>query len=418
MEIRRESFLCIVPELFKNSIECIPTFVFLYFVMKLNIVLSIIIVIITTMLSIIITFLSWYKKIYYIEDDILYYSKGVFSKKELKTPIKNIKAVDTKQNLKQRIFKLKTIVIDFGGTSEIADLSITLKEKEANKFRNILLCITENNEAELLSEEVIYNITHKDLLIFSSTKYSIFLIISGIFSLYFIFNKLDIKVIDIAMWIYSSEYMLIFLVVFIIVARLFIIFVNYIKFYDYKVIKSNNILDITYGLVNKKKCSLNLDNVYAVKINQSLFTKLLNRVSIGVSTIGYGDSDDEESIVFPCINKEDVDNIIKTLFPRFVYSDEKYRIHPKYRFRYKNSFIGYNKEVIYLSGGIFSRKVSIISMNAVEDIEYTQNIFQKKNSIFKLEVNYKSKKYGDLNRIKGISTFHYKNIKDLLVISV
>jgi putative membrane protein len=201
----------------------------------------------------------------------------------------------------------------------------------------------------------------------------------------------------------------------IVILKLVAIAFNYFKYYDFKLKKDNSKIQISYGFFTKKNYTLNLDNLHAIKIKQSIGQIIFKKSTLSISTFGYGDDKSEEAILFPHINENNVDDILNGLFPKFVYNGDKHRINKKYKFRYKYARIGYNKDILYLSGGIFKKKTSFISIYALDDICMKQLFFQKNRSYFKLKVHYKSMKAFDLRSIKGIDKSHFDELSKYLL---
>ncbi len=201
----------------------------------------------------------------------------------------------------------------------------------------------------------------------------------------------------------------------IVILKLVAIAFNYFKYYDFKLKKDNSKIQISYGFFTKKNYTLNLDNLHAIKIKQSIGQIIFKKSTLSISTFGYGDDKTEEAILFPHIDEDNIDDILNGLFPKFVYNGDKHRINKKYKFRYKYARIGYNKDILYLSGGIFKKKTSFISIDALDDICMKQLFYQRNRKYFKLKVHYKSMNTFDLRSIKGIDKSHFDELSKYLL---
>lgn len=417
-EVKRDSSLTLVGDIPTIFTESVSLGIFLWVTVKWKLS-TILFICITTFLAFsIYKIIARNKTIYYIKDNILFNHRGIFIKKQIKIPLEKIASVDISQSFKQRLLNLYELNIDRGMVDDMEDIKIILKKDEANDFRNDLLEFNarkENDCEEVLStENIIYKINFKDLFIYSLVRKPILFAITSIIGLSALLSKVDINFEDVLQYANSIKYIIIAFVVIVILIRLACIIVNLNKFYNFEISRLDNMLDIRYGFTNKKMSSLNLDNICAIKIKQSLLQRFINTSSIHVNTVGYGDNEDEESVLFPNIANKEVDKIIKDLLGRFDFVGEKYSINPRYKLKYKNSALGYNEDLIYISGGILKKSISIISIKEVDSIEYIQNLLHKRNNTFKLKLKYKSMKFGDLNKVSGLDVKHFDDLQNII----
>lgn len=417
-EVKRDSSLTLVGDIPTIFTESVSLGIFLWVTVKWKLS-TILFICITTFLAFsIYKIIARNKTIYYIKDNILFNHRGIFIKKQIKIPLEKIASVDISQSFKQRLLNLYELNIDRGMVEDMEDIKIILKKDEANDFRNDLLEFNarkENDCEEVLStENIIYKINFKDLFIYSLVRKPILFAITSIIGLSALLSKVDINFEDVLQYANSIKYIIIAFVVIVILIRLACIIVNLNKFYNFEISRLDNMLDIRYGFTNKKMSSLNLDNICAIKIKQSLLQRFINTSSIHVNTVGYGDNEDEESVLFPNIANKEIDKIIKDLLGRFDFVGEKYSINPRYKLKYKNSALGYNEDLIYISGGILKKSISIISIKEVDSIEYIQNLLHKRNNTFKLKLKYKSMKFGDLNKVSGLDVKHFDDLQNII----
>lgn len=417
-EVKRDSSLTLVGDIPTIFTESVSLGIFLWVTVKWKLS-TILFICITTFLAFsIYKIIARNKTIYYIKDNILFNHRGIFIKKQIKIPLEKIASVDISQSFKQRLLNLYELNIDRGMVEDMEDIKIILKKDEANDFRNDLLEFNarkENDCEEVLStENIIYKINFKDLFIYSLVRKPILFAITSIIGLFALLSKVDINFEDVLQYANSIKYIIIAFVVIVILIRLACIIVNLNKFYNFEISRLDNMLDIRYGFTNKKMSSLNLDNICAIKIKQSLLQRFINTSSIHVNTVGYGDNEDEESVLFPNIANKEIDKIIKDLLGRFDFVGEKYSINPRYKLKYKNSALGYNEDLIYISGGILKKSISIISIKEVDSIEYIQNLLHKRNNTFKLKLKYKSMKFGDLNKVSGLDVKHFDDLQNII----
>lgn len=428
----------------KNSIQNIrdAIFVFTFFLIFLHSKLStaILFASLDLIVSVIYSIFKWMYNTFYVNENILYYNTGVFFKKQMKIPCENIATIDTEQTFFQKIFKVKTIKIDTNSSGNDEELRLVLSDKNINEFKNSLTkydtssndvsCIndntsTDNSNNNIADENIIYSMDKNKLLKFASLKGSKVLMITIILYILKQINNKDMlndnNINYISNTIKKSPLLFILILlapIFILVLlKLISIIYYYAKFYDFKVIQNSNNLKISFGSFTKKSYNINLNNVHSVKINQNLGQQLLKTATINVSSFGYGDEDKEEAILIPHIHEYEINDLLEILFEKFIYNGEKFRISKNCKLRYKNARIGYNKNVLYLSGGILRKKINIITIECIDDITYKQYFFQRKRNLLKIVVNYKAMKTSDLNVVKGLNKKHFKDLERFLFLN-
>ncbi len=424
MNYKRNSYFVFL----KNTISTIKSFisllVFAVLFSDLDLKNIILIGCVFTVLILIYNILIWRTDVFYIKEDILYNNKGLFIKKEVKIPLKNIATVDFEETFLQRVLKVTTLKIDTFNVSDGQDLNVVLNNKDAIEFKKALI-ITDNkvlqeqitSEHIKVDEEVLYHLDKKDLLVFSTIKGSFLFMISTLLSLIALISEIGEDNINNFVESITLSTIVLFIIslVLIFILKLVAIAFNYFKYYDFKLKKDNSKIQISYGFFTKKNYTLNLDNLHAIKIKQSIGQIIFKKSTLSISTFGYGDDKTEEAILFPHIDEDNIDDILNGLFPKFVYNGDKHRINKKYKFRYKYARIGYNKDILYLSGGIFKKKISFISIDALDDIYMRQLFFKRNRPYFKLKVHYKSMKSFDLRSIKGIDKSHFDELTKYLL---
>ncbi len=193
MNYKRNSYFVFL----KNTVSSIKSFISLliFAVLFSDLPLKNIILIgcVFTVLILIYNIFLWRTDIYYIKDDILYNNKGLFIKKEVKIPLKNIATVDFEETFLQRVLEVTTLKIDTFNVSDGQDLNVVLNNKDAIEFKKALIikndeAIKQNNDAnephnDINNDNVIYNLNKKDLLVFSTIKGSFLFMISTLISL-------------------------------------------------------------------------------------------------------------------------------------------------------------------------------------------------------------------------------------------
>ena len=413
MKKNRNSKLSIILNIFSSIKELIGICISLLVITELKIKTIILIGVLLYIISIIISISTWFTNTFYLDSNVFCYKTGVFISKEKKIPLDSILAIDLEENFKHRIFGLKMLKIDTGATDNIKDIEILLRRKLAVQLRNELL--GKSLETIANEEDIAYDLDFKSLFLFAITRNRLIdLIVISIGLIGFAYqlniNNLLTKV--------DSPLIIFFIAIsFFLVIKIIIVFINMNKYYNYKIKRQDTLLEISCGFIERKVYSLDTEKVFAVKTTQNILQRIDNKVTVSVSALGYQDNDSEEAVVFPYIGNDKVYDIMKTLFPKFIYKDELYNINKKYKLKYKKYLFGYNNEVLYLCGGILNKMTNTILIDSVDEVCYKQGYLQRKYNTYKLILGYRGKKLGDLTKIKGVDKEHIKNISEKVLIN-
>ena len=358
-----------------------------------------------------ISVLTWFFTTFYLEDDTFYYKRGILIKREDKIRLDKILGVDLEESLIQRLFGLKAVKIDIGATDQISDIRIILQTNKSIQLRQRLLSQKEEIE-KIDSSTLIYHLGFKELIKFSLIKIGWFDVVLSLITLIFFTNEINLK--ETLMNLNLSITFVVLLALTLIVTIIKAIKISN-EYFDFKVRKYDHLLEISSGFINRKVYSLNTEKTCSIKTTQNIFQRMTNQVTVSISALGYQDNKENNAIIFPSIDIERANDMMKHLFPHFSISkDEIFNIHPKYKLKHRYYHFGYNKNILYLKGGLLKKKTNIICLQSIEDILYKQYSFQKKYHIAKLKVNYKGRKIGDICAIKGVDTSHIKNLIDLI----
>lgn len=412
MKTNRNSALTIIISLFSQILKSIYLGVFLLTVTDLSFKTVLILSILSYFIVVIIKVLNWLFTSYYLKEDIFYYKRGIFIKREEKIPLDKILGVDLEQSISQRIFALKTLKIDIGSSEEISDIAIILSNKKAINLRKILL--RENIKIEKdFKSDTIYSLDTKDLIKFSLSKIGLIEVIISLIALIFFTKELNLK--EKLSSVNIGVAIIILLSLIIIITILKAIKVSN-EYFDFKIKKSGDLLEISSGFINKKVYSLNTKTVFSIKTTQNILSRINNKVTVSVSALGYQDNQESSAIIFPYIDIDSANNLINNLFEAFyICQEETFNIHKKYKLKYNYYNFGYNNKVVYLKGGILKRKTNLIAIDAIEDITFKQCYFNKKYNIYKLKLDYKNKKFTDMYSIKGVDISHINNLIDIVL---
>lgn len=290
-----------------------------------------------------------YKTRFWIEDGKFIYKTGVFVLKEKELTINRIQSIDITEPLFLRIFGVCKLDIQTpaeGVSIEGIKLSqaeeirrSVYKEKVAEKEESKIVSdgdidtelLDENIEpvetTENVSEDemtLIHKMTMKELFIMAMTSGGLGIFIAGFFTFLTTFN------IDTFVTNYIEENfqkLITSMLVFTVVIALALIIFGYIigtvilliRYYDYKVFEDNEDLIITYGLLEKKRVTVNINRVQNIIIKDNILRRMIGFKSLYVTIMG--DTDEELSdgkvMVVPLIKTKLLFDIVTKFFPNY-----------------------------------------------------------------------------------------------------
>src|SRR5690606_16604341 len=94
---------------------------------------------------------------------------------------------------------------------------------------------------------------------------------------------------------------------------------TFLNYYNFTVSKQHDRLIITRGLIEKKRVTIPLNRVQAIKLAENPFQQILGLASVAVESAGGGFSgeNDKKIILFPLIAKKEVFSPLAELFPEY-----------------------------------------------------------------------------------------------------
>ncbi|WP_414047194.1 PH domain-containing protein [Macrococcus equi] len=280
---------------------------------------------------------------YWIEDDKLMMQTGVISRTVKEIYIGKIQTMDTSAGLANQllggvIMHVKTagdgIELNSISKHDAEDLSKFLNQRKAI-LQHEFVPVTAEREAEeqIIIEEkqfdTIYHLSFKDLIFMSSTSASMFTVMAIVFGAYSQVNEifnLDKYFNDLESMIAESYlFIAIALGISLLLSYFIGIFITALKYYHYTVNFDGELLNIRYGLFERKNKYIVVKNIQKVTERQSYIRKLFNKTSFLVTTTsemkGSEDSIFGVEEILPFISREEAYDLIRKLVPEYDFSD-------------------------------------------------------------------------------------------------
>lgn len=422
--------------------------------------------------------IKYFNTTFYVENDTLKVATGLFTKKKIEMPLRNITTIDLSQDILYRIFKVYKVKIDNGSqgskTTDSAEFSVALPAEEAFELKRTLSGNTEQiteETGEAIKPFITAEIADFIKLGLIQSKLQ-FLAIAGpiivaIFSLISFIANENVDNFETALenaftGAFASAFIIIAIIMLLVFPTIISIVSSLIIYYNYRVTKHTDNILVEYGFFNKRKYTLQLNKINGVVLKQNLFMQFLGFYSIEVRIIGYGDNkadgtEQTQSLLFPIAKLDKAKWIINSLLPAFD-TDFKVEKSPKraYRFYFtrplyiiailaslflfikinwlpgllvavlvilmtvsklfqiKNSGIGLAKKTLILANGGFHKDIHLLKTNTIENIAGFQSFFKKRKNITDLHIGYMAPKTFSNLVVKNVEDNSLRKLERLL----
>jgi putative membrane protein len=429
-------------------------------------------------LSLIAGVFGWWVFRYRIKDDELQIRKGVFVKNNIYMSKDRIQVIDITEGLVQRIFGLVKVEIKTaGGGTESATISAISRE-EAEALRSELRKKKEqagpdfedgydqpqDQEDDILDS---WKLSNKDLVYaaFTSGNFGLIASILGAVSgqLNEVINEETIEYLYEILPGFNNVTMIITIVVAIIVVSWTLSFLGVIFNYsDFQLQKTSKELIITSGLIERKHVTIPFDRIQAVRFVEGVIRQPFGYGMVYVESAGFNQAQKGRSIVIaPYLAADRFSKFLSDFLPE--YQEPEYDITPKpkvkFRYirrpaylillalpivwflldygwllvfllplmgllgwlRYKDAAIGFDKDFIRSRFRMISRTTAIAKRIRVQNVELSQNPFQKRKDVYSLSTTVASGAGGmsfevdDLNGDDCQRVFDWINGKNVMI---
>ena len=279
---------------------------------------------------------------YELKESEIECKRGVFFKKRSILEYSKIHAVNKKQNIFHRLFKIAVLTLDSGSsnTAHTAEILIIESEEEIDK---ILIDIkakqsSENKSASseiktsLEEKENLYTFTTKRKVVYSLlnglSTLAVILFISALIVLGYYF-VLPIAINSVTGWdgvgiLIIAIYALI--IYFIIVLLVFVIslIASIFAYYKFSVYKTDSDIEINYGFFVKSNNTFKLNRIKGVVVSQGLIQRLFGFVTVKLEVIGYSEtngsknSNESSGVLFPLCKESELEDNLQRILPEFI----------------------------------------------------------------------------------------------------
>lgn len=291
-----------------------------------------------------------YKTRYWIENDQLIMTWGIFSKNRKELNIARIQSMDTSQNIVHQILggvnlSVKTasdgIELDTVTKRQSDDLSKYIKErknilKNENSNDNVADINVEHkeeqteNEQEKVNEKedvIFYRLSVKELLKMSFTSGGILIVFAALGSLYgFLAQVMDVEALInplINQFVNLTVIMVSLGVIFVILSYIIGSLIVFVKNFRYQLTFDGELLTVKYGLLTVKKRTVPITRIQALKEEETLFRRMIGYTKISAIITSDGSFENTEELdvthvtILPFLKKQKAYKLLEEIIPQF-----------------------------------------------------------------------------------------------------
>ena len=281
--------------------------------------------------------IKWWTFVYWFEDSELRVEYGLFIKKKRYIPFDRIQNLNYKEGIFHRMFKLVQVQVETAGSKDgkpEAELTAVTKaaadevEIQMKKAKQKLPIESDiGRMAEVEEPEPASVVLHKmkipELLLLATTSSGVGVVLAGVFAVlsqFAEFIPFDLIYDELAFLVeYGFIVVMILIALALILAWGISVGLTFLNYYNFRVSKQHDRLIITRGLIEKKRVTIPLNRVQAIKLAENPFQQMLGLASVAVESAGGGFSgeNDKKIILFPLIAKKEVFTPLAELFPEY-----------------------------------------------------------------------------------------------------
>ncbi|MET3576028.1 PH domain-containing protein [Bhargavaea ullalensis] len=288
--------------------------------------------------------IKWKRFVYWFEDGELRIEHGLFVKKKRYIPFERIQSLDYTEGIFHRPFGLVKVKVETAGGSgkDQAEAELTavtraeadrvsLEIAEAKRLKRmpadggVATAGTEERVAmpELPAEEetarTVFRMGNRDIVFLSAISGRIGLIFSGMAVLLSQFSDIlpyELIFDELAAFVKFG----VFLVALVVLAVMLVGWVisvvwTFLSFYGFQVAFDGDDLFISRGLLEKKRMTVPLKRIQAVRVSENPFQKMFGYRSVKVHSAGGGEEAGAVISLFPLVKQERVHELLGELFP-------------------------------------------------------------------------------------------------------
>lgn len=294
-------------------------------------IISTVVFFLTLIVQLILYWLILKRHLFSNQEESFLIEKGLFFKRRINIPYKNIHTLSIKRRFKDIILGLSCLQIDTGTTSSfMPEANIVLDKSYAPILKQYIE--KRKTEKELTmpsplkfdktleeSSSPIYQVKWFELLLMGILKKGFLMFVLIITAIFF---GIVIPLSSFDPEINRSEFFGLILIIYfslIIAAAVFAMLFHLIIYFDYQISFNNDSITYKYGLLSKAEFKLPLKRINAIHINQSVLYRIFEYYQLNISAIGIGEPNEDGQIkpesksLLPIVKKEIMELFLKQI---------------------------------------------------------------------------------------------------------
>ena len=360
-------------------------------------------------------FFRWYNTFVYLNEDSFNIESGRLFKKHTTMHLKDIAAVNIKQNILEKLLNTSNMKIVLNTNDENNFKGkLLFKTEKAKEIRNQILKKDQKEETfeSLIDFQLADIVKH---IFFSTNVLSLMVLLAVYVPIIYMF-VIDFNTKNLIMAIIITV-----IFVFSIVWAIGKTFLNY---YNFKLNREGDTIKITHGLLTTYKYELPIKKINAVMIKRTLQARIFGYYLVEVVNAGMNENEQEKTIITLYIKQNKLNFIFNKIIPEYqanlglikqpkksliTYSISKIiwvilaiALIPITSYlslllipflvlivwyQYKTKKIGINDDFLIFESGFFENSVAIIKLTKIELVSFQKGVFAHLTKLWSVTIN-------------------------------
>jgi putative membrane protein len=399
--------------------------------------------IVLTLLVMIISLINYFYTYFFVQDEALHLRKGVFTRKSINIPFERIQTINFEQNLIHSMFDVVSLKIDTAGSDQTEFEFYALSKSKANALRNLILEQKSGDsavadEAEEIqpvqTESNIFSLPPGRLMKVGLSQNHLRSV--GLIMLFFfwIFEKLQEAGVAIEEYQgqipqddFSVQFLFFAAIFFLAISVLISMFRTIFKYFNLRFIRTENGFKIISGLFTRRELAATDQKIQIILWADNLLKKQLKYVDLTLKQASSEQINQADTIKVPGVSIQEVRRVMERLYPEFdpdlivpkkvskkyfhrfasiisivglvviglfIYLSEwQYSIFAVFLvivllisryLQYKKLSYDLNLEMLYLSGGAWGSRTTLLPIYKIQGVRMNQSPYQRKHNLASL----------------------------------
>lgn len=342
-EYRRQHPLMIVQTTIRGLLQLIWLFLILFFSLS-NLeqdFYAIYIVGGLFILSLVWAILNWFFFMYRLDDDSLHIRSGVIFKQERSIRKQRVQSVNVFTNILQQPFRVCRLQVKTAGSGTEVEFNLySVKWDEAEHIKDALRGgFSPKDESQDTASGRTHRVDKKEMYIAGLTSGRFLVLFSLLIALYFQFSQFipDDYLEEAFHQLETTPLHLLLMLILVILVISWLVSTIYfvIQYYDFNILRDEDTLHLSWGIIEEKKVTVKVERVQALSIRESPLRQLLGRCSLHMELAGGADKNqDQMKLLCPILARKDVDRFLLDILPEYSLPESMMSVPSRARKRY------------------------------------------------------------------------------------